>query len=125
MTRLVLDSTVLIDVSRGHAGATRFLEDAVDRGEIWSVTPIRTEVRWAMRSSEMAIIERLFASIYWLEVSTDIADRAGDFGRRFGKSHGLGVIDAIVAASAEFLSAEVATLNLRDFPMFPDLRRPY
>ena len=125
MTRFVLDSTVLIDVSRGHAGATRFLDDAVDRGEIWSVTPVRMEVRWAMRSSETAIIERLFDSIYWLEVSTDIADRAGDFGRRFGKSHGLGVIDAIVAAAAEFLSADVATLNLRDFPMFPGLRRPY
>lgn len=36
MTRFVLDSTVLIDVSRGHSGATRFLDDAVDRGEIWS-----------------------------------------------------------------------------------------
>ncbi len=125
MTRFVLDSTVLIDVSRGHSGATRFLDDAVDRGEIWSVTPVRTEVRWAMRSSETAIIERLFASIYWLEVSTDIADRAGDFGRRFGPSHGLGVIDAIVAAAAEFLSGDVATLNVRDFPMFPGLQRPY
>ena len=78
-----------------------------------------------MRSSESAIIERLLVSIYWLEVSTDIADRAGDFGRRFGKSHGLGVIDAIVAAAAEFLSADVATLNLRNFPMFPGLQRPY
>jgi len=79
----------------------------------------------ALRSSETAILERLFASIYWLEVSTAIADRAGDFGRRFGPSHGLGVIDALVAAAAEFLSADVATLNLRDFPMFPGLRRPY
>lgn len=125
MTRYVLDSTVLIDVSRGHPGATRFLDDAVDRGEIWSVTPVRTEVRWAMRPSETATIERLFASIYWLEVSTDVADRAGDFGRRFGPSHGLSVIDAIVAAAAEFLSADVVTHNLRDFPMFPGLTRPY
>lgn len=78
-----------------------------------------------MRSSETALIERLFASIYWLDVSPAIADRAGDFGRRFGPSHGLGVIDAVVAAAAEFLSADVDTLNLRDYPMFPGLRRPY
>jgi predicted nucleic acid-binding protein len=58
-------------------------------------------------------------------VTTDIADRAGAFGQRFGGSHGLSPIDAIVAAAAEFLSADLATLNLRHFPMFPGLKRPY
>jgi predicted nucleic acid-binding protein len=35
------------------------------------------------------------------------------------------VVDAIVAAAAEFLSADLATVNVKDFPMFPGLRRPY
>lgn len=51
----------------------------------------------------------------------DLADLAGDFGRRFGRSHGLDVVDALVAAAAEALSADVATLNVRHFPMFPGL----
>jgi hypothetical protein len=70
-------------------------------------------------------MRRLFASTYWLEVSESIADRAGYFGQRYGRSHGLDVVDAIVAAAAEFLSADLATVNVKDFPMFPGLRRPY
>ena len=68
---------------------------------------------------------RLFDSINWLEVSTDLADRAGAFGQLYGRSHGLDAIDAIVAAAAEFLEADLATLNVRDFPMFPGLQPPY
>ena len=125
MTRIVVDSSVLIDASRGHPDAVLFLDGVVDRAEIWSVTPVRTEVRWRMRTDEARGVDRMFASIYWLDVSSEIADRAGVFGQQFGPSHGLGVVDAIIAAATEFLSAELATLNVRDFPMFPDLRPPY
>ena len=125
MTRIVLDSTVLIDASRGEPRSLAYLAEAVRAGEVWSVTPVRTEVRWGMRAAESAGIERLFASIYWLEVSTELADRAGAFGQRYGASHGLDAIDAIVAAAAEFMSADVATLNVRDFPMFPGLKPAY
>ena len=125
MTRWIVDSSVLIDASRDRAEAVRFLGEAAEQGEIWSVTPVRTEVRWGMLATEASIVERLLASIRWLEVSVALADRAGDHGRRWGRSHGLDVIDALVAAAAEELDARVATLNIRDFPMFPDLQPPY
>lgn len=129
MKRWLIDATVFIDASRdrdpkaGHASA--FLARAAREGELWSVTPVRTEVRWAMRDDESRIVDRLLGRVFWLDVTSDLADRAGEFGRRFGRSHGLAVVDALVAAAAEFLSADVATINVRDFPMFPDLRRPY
>lgn len=129
MKRWLIDATVFIDASRdrdpkaGHASA--FLARAAREGELWSVTPVRTEVRWAMRDDESRIVDRLLGRVFWLDVTADLADRAGEFGRRFGRSHGLDVVDALVAAAAEFLSADVATINVRDFPMFPDLRRPY
>ncbi len=125
MKRWVVDSSVLIDASRDRAEAVRFLSEAADEGEFWSVTPVRTEIRWGMWATEAQIVERLLAGIRWVEVSVALADRAGDHGRRWGRSHGLSVIDAIVAAAAEQLDAQVATLNVRDFPMFPDLQPPY
>jgi predicted nucleic acid-binding protein len=129
VTRWLLDSSVLIDATRAR-GAARdravgFLKDAARGGELWSVAPVRTEVRWAMRDDESALIDEWFASILWLDVTTELADRAGDHGQRWGRSHGLGVVDAIVAAAAEQLDARLATLNVRDFPMFPDLQPPY
>ena len=129
MTRWLIDSSVLIDASRargaGRDPAVGFLKDAARGGELWSVAPVRTEVRWAMRDDKSALIDELFDSILWLDVTTTLADRAGDHGRRWGRSHGLGVVDAIVAAAAEQLDAQLATLNVRDFPMFPDLQPPY
>lgn len=125
MNRIVVDADVLIDATRNDQRAIAFLRDTVDTGEVWSVTPVRTEVLWNLRPNEVAAVRRLFASIYWLEVTESIADRAGYFGQRYGPSHGLDVIDAIVAAAAEVIDGEVVTLNVRDFPMFPGLRRPY
>jgi hypothetical protein len=125
VSRVLVDTSVLIDGTRGVPAAVTFLRDSVDVGELWSVTPVRTEVLWSVRPDELAAMRRLFGSIYWLEVSESIADRAGYFGQRYGKSHGLDVVDAIVAAAAEMIDGTLATTNVRDFPMFPGLRRPY
>jgi predicted nucleic acid-binding protein len=34
-------------------------------------------------------------------------------------------VDYVIAATAREFGAELATLNLKQFPMFPDLRAPY
>ena len=125
MTLIVLDSNVLIDVSRGSARAVAYLEEAIDSAELWSVTPVRTEVLWNLRPSEVEVTLRLFESIRWQDVTVSIADRAGEFGQMFGASHGVGVVDAIIAAVAEELDGAVATLNVKHFPMFPGLEPPY
>lgn len=125
MRQIVLDTSVLIDASRSDARSVAFLRDAAKSAEIWSIAPVRTEVLWNLRPDEVTTTRRVFDAIYWLDVTTSIADRAGVFGQRYGRSHGLDVIDALLAAAAEEIGAEVATLNVRDFPMFPGLRPPY
>jgi predicted nucleic acid-binding protein len=125
----LIDTPILVDASRSARGSTNpareFLARAAREGELWSVTPVRTELRWGVRDDEVASLRSLLDSIFWLDVTTDIADRAGALGQRYGRSHGLGVVDAIVAAAAEFLSADLATVNVKHFPMFPGLKRPY
>jgi predicted nucleic acid-binding protein len=125
LSRLVVDTSVLIDATRENPKAITYLDEASRQHELWSVTPVRTELRWSMHPNEQWIIEEVVASLAWLDVDGDLADRAGEFGARWGRSHGLDIVDAIVAAAAEFLSADLATLNVRDFPMFPDLKPPY
>lgn len=128
MKRWLIDTSVFVDASRERARsgpATNFLTRAAREGEVWSVTPVRTEIRWAMRPDEARIVDLMLGNAFWLDVTSDIADRAGDYGRRYGRTHGLDVIDAIVAAATEFLSADLATLNVRHFPMIPGLAPPY
>jgi predicted nucleic acid-binding protein len=39
--------------------------------------------------------------------------------------HGIDGADLAIAATAILTGAELLTLNVRHFPMFPTLRRPY
>ena len=54
-----------------------------------------------------------------------IASRAGVFVRHYQASYGLDDIDALIAATAEHHDVKLATLNVKHFPMFAKLRRPY
>jgi predicted nucleic acid-binding protein len=78
-----------------------------------------------LRPAERRRAEHLFASIEWVPVGERIARVAGELGRRFRRSHVLGVADLIVAATATILDASLATHNLRHYPMFPRLSAPY
>ena len=43
----------------------------------------------------------------------------------FGKSHGVGLADAIMAATAETENADLKTLNIKNYPMFSGLKPAY
>ncbi|MHC4458909.1 MAG: PIN domain-containing protein, partial [Planctomycetota bacterium] len=49
----------------------------------------------------------------------------GLYKRDYGKSHGVGLADAILAATAEAENAELKTLNTEHFPMLKGLRPAY
>lgn len=121
---VVLDSSVLIDHLRGDEAATRFLA-GLPR-EPWCSEITRVEVVRGMRAGERTRTEQLFRLIRWVPVDEPIARMAGDLGRRLRRSHhGIGAADLIVAASALTLGVELATANVRHFPMFRGLRPPY
>lgn len=125
--KVLLDTTVLIDHLRGLEDATSYLAEAKSRGDdLWSVTIVRTEVLAGMRPREQKATREFLAEIHWLDVDEDLADRAGDLARRHIKSHpGVDTVDYVIAASAELLHANLATTNVKHFPMFPKLKKPY
>ena len=54
-----------------------------------------------------------------------IAERGGLFRRDYGRSHGVGAIDAVIAATALGRGAALVTRNAKHFPMVGDLVVPY
>ena len=107
--------------------AVRFLEDAGSRGdELWSSVVARVEVLAGMRREEEARTLALLGTIEWVGVDMEQADLAGELGRRFRASTpGIGAADLILAALTELLHGQLATRNVKHFPMFPRLRPPY
>jgi len=54
------------------------------------------------------------------------AEVAGELGRRWLPSHsGIDGADLAIAATAVLLDARLVTMNVRHFPMFAELTRPY
>jgi hypothetical protein len=123
----IADTTVLIDWLRGHLGARALVRSVTANGETLAGSVVsRLEVRSGSRPGEIATVERLFGVIRWAPVTAEIADLAGDYSRQYRRSHSsIGAMDYLVAATAAALGAELWTHNVRDFPMFPDLRAPY
>ncbi len=121
---IVVDTTVIIDVLRSHDPARRFLRRLETLPVCSEVT--RIEVMRGLRSHERSPAERLFDRLDFIDVDEGIARLAGELGRRWRASHpGIGTSDLAIAATAERLDAEVATANVKHFPMFPGLERPY
>jgi len=121
---VVLDTTVLIDVLRGDPAALGY---AAGLGEVPACSEItRIEMVRGLRANERDAARDLFQTIDWIPLEEPIAAHAGELGRRFRASHpGIGTSDLAIAATANLLSADLATANVKHFPMFPGLRAPY
>lgn len=79
-----------------------------------------------MRSGERADVARIFGIVEPLPVTDAVARRAGEHLRRFRRSHGsIDLVDYVIAATAQLNGADLKTLNVKHFPMFKGLRRPW
>ena len=120
---IVLDTTVLIDVLRGHRPALEWLASLDDVPLCSELT--RVEVLRGLRHAEREGAEALMRGLRWVPVDEEIARRAGTLGRRWRRSHGLGTMDLVIAATAQSVDARLGTSNVRHYPMFDDLQPPY
>lgn len=124
MSVVVLDSSILIDLLRGHGPAVDFVHRLNAVPVCSEIT--RVEVLRGMRSKERPATETLFQALDWAPVDEIIARRAGHLGRRWRRSHGaIGSADLVIAATVHEVEGKLATMNLRHFPMFEGLSSPY
>lgn len=123
----VVDSTVMIDFLRGVQGAVSLIRKAVlDSRALWASEISRAEVIAGMREEEREATIRSFRLYDWMAVDKEISERAGEWARRFRKSHPqLALDDLLIASTAEQLGAKLLTLNTRHFPMYEGLEAPY
>jgi predicted nucleic acid-binding protein len=121
---VVFDTSILIDVLRGDAAALGYVRRVTDVPTCSEVT--RIEVARGLRSRERTSAEQLFRTLHWVPLDKPIARRAGELGRRWDRHRpGISLADLVIAATAEQVNAELATANVRHFPMFEDLQPPY
>jgi predicted nucleic acid-binding protein len=114
--RLVVDTDVLIEYLRGRREAADFLESRDEELIVSALTV--AELFAGLRGDVEERALRRFLGVFEVVAADErLAQQAGEIRRRWRPSHGTGLADAFVAATALHLDAALATFNERHFPM--------
>jgi predicted nucleic acid-binding protein len=121
--KLLLDTSVLIDVLRRRNQRRELLAELVRVGHTLSTTTLNiAELYSGMRPEEEAATEAFLGGLELYELTGPAARQAGKLKSTWAKKgRTLALADTIVAASAIEQRCALLTDNRRDFPM-PELR---
>lgn len=129
MSGKLLDTTILIDLSRGNTSAADFIDDARNTQIPLSISVISAmELIVGCRDkAEVKKAGNLIADFNLIHLSPMSSAEAYRLMLTYSKSHGLAIPDALIAATAIIQGLELATDNDRHFTMIPNLtvKRPY
>lgn len=116
---VVVDSDVLIEVSRNRDGRLISAWLTLTESEIEVMySPVSAAELWAgALPHEHDVLTRLFRSLRCALSDEETAKLAGDYLRRYRKSHGLELPDALIAAAAVQNQAALWTRNRKHYPM--------
>ena len=121
---ILLDTDVLVDFFRGHSKAVAFVNAHSPRIILSSI--VVAELYAGVKGdAEQVALENFISLFRVVPVSAEIARAGGLYKRDYGKSRGVGLADAILAATAEAENAELKTLNTKHYPMLKGLKPAY
>ena len=121
---LIVDTDVLIDFLRGYNKAISFIKKFSSQ-IILSPIVVAELFAGVKGTNELAILDNFVSHFRVIPITSEIAKVGGLYKRDFGKSHGVGLADAILAATAEKEKAELKTLNVKHYPMISGLKPAY
>lgn len=89
-----------------------------------SVAELHAGVR---EGSERVALGALLSTLDVVNLTAAMASHGGLLRRDFGRSHGVGLNDALIAATAHVMGLEVVTLNTKHYPSLgkAQLRQAY
>jgi predicted nucleic acid-binding protein len=123
---LIVDSDVWIDYLRGHPLAVNFVATLPDHVFCSSITVAELHVG-VREGHERKALQQLLATLEITPISAEVAAAGGLLRRDWGRSHGVGLNDALIAACALEHRLRLATLNAKHYPMLKkaQLLTPY
>lgn len=121
---MLVDTDVLIDFLRGDDGAVSFIYENSPH-IILSPIVIAELYAGVKGDVELSVLNSFISFFRVVPIDSEIAKAGGLYKRDFGRSHGVGLADALLAATAERENAELKTLNVKHYPMIRNLKPAY
>lgn len=125
MANLLFDTDVIIDFLRGYEKSREFLTNNSKSHFFLSSISIAELYSGVRNIKEEREVSTFIMSFSIVEITKAIAIDAGSIRKKYGKSHGTGLADALIASCAQETSSTLATLNKKHYPMIKDIIIPY
>lgn len=114
--RLLLDTDILVEYLRGRREATEYLEGLTADLYV-SVISVAELFAGVRDDGEERSLKQFLLAFTALPVTEKVARLGGLYRRDYRASHGTGLADALIAATASETGTNLVTFNRRHFPM--------
>ena len=121
--RLLLDTDILVEYLRGRREAVEYLEGLTADLYI-SVISVAELFAGVRDDGEEQSLKQFLLAFTALPVTEKVARLGGLYRRGYRSSHGTGLADALIAATATEAGTSLVTFNRRHFPMV-EITVPY
>ena len=120
--RAYIDADIIIWHMRGVPQSIEFLDRVCNNPdyELWISAMQRVEAIFFIREEEKKNAQMLLSLFKTEAVDQTIVDHAAKIYHKWHPSHGIGINDALLAASVINANGKLFTLNIKHFPM-PEL----
>jgi predicted nucleic acid-binding protein len=121
---ILVGTDIMADFLRGYPKAVALARTHSTRIILPGI--VATELYAGVKGDEeLSALNDLIALFRIIPASREIARAGGLYRRDYGRSHGVGLADAVVAATADVEEADLKTLYTKHYPMFKSLRPAY
>ena len=110
----LIDTDVLIDISRGSRAAADFVDGLNDDISVARISAMELIVG-ARDRHDQNVIEKFISLFQLVELSESVGQEAYAQAKRYSKSHGLSVADALIAATATTNDLTLVSRNEKHF----------
>lgn len=121
---VLIDTDVMVDFLRGDPRARRLLKRH-STNAILSCIVVAELYAGVKGERELRTLDSLVSLFRVVPVSPELARAGGLHKKDYAASHGVGLADAIVAATAQSENAVLLTLNTKHYPMIKGLKPAY
>jgi len=122
--KLLIDTDIIIDFLRGFDIAVRYIKSHSEE-IVLSVITVAELYAGVKSNDERKELDDFIDLFPILQITTEVATIGGLYKGKYVKSHGVGLADGLIAASAEIHDAVLKTLNIKHYPMIKGLKPPY
>ena len=123
---VLLDTDVMVDIRRGFEPAMQWFAGLQDHPAL-SVITVLELLHGCRNRQEQNTLEQMVQRIPVIHLDETACERALEYFRFFHLSHGIGILDSLIAATAATKGFVLCSFNARHYQMLPGLQaiQPY